>query len=88
MFEGTRLLHIGVFIRHFANFRIFALDEFQLFRVEGDIVYHNQSLVFNNSSVDGCIETVTQCSCKAGTGKFQHLSALFTHLMVKLRDDD
>ena len=44
VFEGTRLLHIGVFIRHFANFRIFALDEFELFRVERDIVYHNQSL--------------------------------------------
>ena len=44
VFEGTRLLHIGVFIRHSANFRIFALDEFELFRVKGDIVYHNQSL--------------------------------------------
>ena len=45
-------------------------------------------IVFDDSSVDGCIETVTQCSCKAGTLKWQHVSVLFTYVMVKLRDDD
>ena len=50
MFEETRLLHNkrkGVITRHFANFRIFALDEFELLKVGGDIVYHNQSLLGN-----------------------------------------
>lgn len=45
-------------------------------------------IVFDDSSVDGCIETITQCSCKAGTWKWQHVSVLFTYVMVKLRDDD
>ena len=48
---------------------------------------HKLRIVFD-SCEDGCTEVITQCSCKAGTGKCQHLAALFTHVTVKLRDDD
>ena len=34
----------GVITRHFSNFRIFSKDKYQLVKVEGDIVYHIQSL--------------------------------------------
>ena len=39
-------------------------------------------------SEEESIEVTTQCSCKAGTGKCQHLAALFAHVTVKLLDDD
>ena len=47
---------------------------------------HKLSIVFDSS--EGCTEVNTHCSCKAGAGKCQHLAALFTHVTVKLRDDD
>ena len=34
----------GVITRHFSNFQIFSKDKYQLVKVEGDIVYHIQSL--------------------------------------------
>ena len=43
---------------------------------------HSLRILFNSGEVG------TQCSCKAGTGKCQHLAALFTHVMAKLRNDD
>lgn len=48
---------------------------------------HKLRIVFDGSEEEG-IEVTTQCSCKAGTGKCQHLAALFTHVTVKLNDDD
>ena len=47
---------------------------------------HKLRIVFDGS--EERIRVATQCSCKAGTGKFQHLAALFTHVTVKLHDDD
>ena len=47
---------------------------------------HSLRTVFDSAEVG--TEAATQCSCKAGTGKCQHLAALFTHVMAKLRDDD
>ena len=48
---------------------------------------HKLRIVFD--SCEGrCTEVITQCSCKAGTGKCQHSAALFTHVTVKLHDDD
>ena len=41
-----------------------------------------------DSSEEEDIEVATHCSFKAGTGKCQHLAALFTHVMVKLNDND
>jgi len=37
---------------------------------------HKLRIVFDSLEEDG-IEVTTQCSCKAGTGKYQHLAALF-----------
>ena len=48
---------------------------------------HKLRIVFDNSEEES-IEVTTQCSRKAGTGKCQHLAALFTHVTVKLHDDD
>ena len=48
---------------------------------------HKLRIVFNNCE-EGCSEVTTQCLCKAETGKRQHLAALFTHVTVKLHDDD
>ena len=48
---------------------------------------HKLRIVFDSSEEES-IEVTTQCSCKAGTGKCQHLAALFTHVSVKLHDDD
>ena len=47
---------------------------------------HSLRIVFDSGEVG--IQAATQCSCKAGTGICQHLAALFTHVMAKLRDDD
>ena len=47
---------------------------------------HSLRIVFDSGEVD--TQAATQCSCKVGTGKCQHLAALFTHVMAKLRDDD
>ena len=48
---------------------------------------HKLRIVFDSSEEEG-IGVTTQCSCKAGTVKCQHLAALFTHVKVKLNDDD
>lgn len=48
---------------------------------------HKLRIVFD-SCEEGRTEATTQCSWKAGAGKCQHLAALFTHVKVKLRDDD
>ena len=48
---------------------------------------HKLGIVFQSPEEEG-IEVTTQCSCKAGTGKCQHLAALFTHVTVKLHDGD
>ena len=48
---------------------------------------HKLRIVFDSSG-EQSIEVTTQCPCKAGTGECQHLAALFTHVTVKLRDDD
>ena len=48
---------------------------------------HKLRIVFDSSEEEG-IEVTTQCSCKDGTEKWQHLAALFTHATVKLRHDD
>ena len=48
---------------------------------------HKLRIVFDSSEEES-IEVTTQCSYKAGTGKCQHLAALFTHVTVKLYDDD
>ena len=48
---------------------------------------HKLRIVFESSKEEG-IEGTTQCSCKAGTGKCQHLAALFTHATVKLHVHD
>ena len=48
---------------------------------------HKLRIVFDSSEEEG-IEVTTQCSCKDGTEKSQHLAALFTYVMAKLRDDD
>ena len=47
---------------------------------------HSLRIVFDSGKVG--TQAATQCSCKAGTGKCQHIAALFTHVMAKLRDDD
>ena len=47
---------------------------------------HSLRIVFDSGEVG--TEAATQCSCKAGTGKCQHLAALFIHVMAKLRNDD
>ena len=48
---------------------------------------HKLRIVFDSCEEES-IDVTTQCSCKAGTGKCQHLAALFTHVTVKLHDDD
>ena len=48
---------------------------------------HKLRIVFDSSEEEG-IEVATHCSCKAGTGECKHLAALFTHVMVKLHNDD
>ena len=50
-------------------------------------VPHKLRIVFDSCEEES-INVTTQCSCKAGTGKCQHLAALFTHVTVKLHDDD
>ena len=45
---------------------------------------HSLRIVFDSGEVG--TEAATQCSCKVGKGKCQHLAALFTHVMAKLRD--
>ena len=70
MFEETRLQHNkrkGVITRHFANFRIFALDEFELLKVEEDIVYHNQSLLGNSRTTTKLTTTTSVDWEKTGT---------------------
>lgn len=47
---------------------------------------HSLRIVFDSGEVGR--EAATKCSCKAGTGKGQHLAALFIPVMAKLRDDD
>ena len=47
---------------------------------------HSLRIVLDGGEVG--TEAATQCSCKAGTGKCQHLATLFTQVMAKLRDDD
>ena len=48
---------------------------------------HKLRVVFDSSEEES-VEVTTQCSCKAGTGKCQHLAALFAHVTVKLLDGD
>ena len=51
---------------------------------------YKRRIVFGSSEEEG-IEVTTPCSCHgelAGTGKCQHLAAFFTHMTVKLHDDD
>ena len=48
---------------------------------------HKLRIVFDSSEEES-IEVTTQCSCKAGTGKCQHSATLFSHVTVKLHDDD
>ena len=48
---------------------------------------HKLRVVFDSSEEES-VEVTTQCSCKARTGKCQHLAALFAHVTVKLLDDD
>ena len=47
---------------------------------------HELKIIFN---VTGhmCSVLARNCSCKAGQGKCQHLSALFTHLKAKLKEN-
>ena len=47
--------------------RIFALDEFELLKVEGDIVYHNQSLLGNLRTITKFTTTTSVDWEKTGT---------------------
>ena len=51
---------------------------------------HSLRIVFDSGEVgtEAATQAATQYSCKAGTGKCQHVTALFIHVMAKLRDDD
>jgi hypothetical protein len=49
---------------------------------------HELNIMFQcNRTRAGSVLT-TNCSCKSGKGKCQHLSALFTHLKAKIEDND
>ncbi|RMX40189.1 hypothetical protein pdam_00016649 [Pocillopora damicornis] len=52
------------------------------------ILFSEDRSVVKGKCYQESVEVTTQCSCKAGTGKCQHLAALFAHGTVKLLDDD